>query len=79
MAHKVTIELDFEAKNNDSDEQQTVLDCDVYDYLEELIEDGTLDYKVTAASGYTYGKITLASLNQKDIEIIKNEQRHIQS
>ena len=73
MSHKVTIELDFEAKNNDSDEQQTVLDCDVYDYLEELIEDGTLDYKVTAASGYTYGKITVASINQKDIEVLKNE------
>ena len=71
MSHKVTIELDFEAKNGDSDEEQTVLDCDVYDYLEELIEDGTLDYKVTAASGYTYGKITLASLNQKDIEVLK--------
>ena len=73
MSHKVTIELDFEAKNGDSDEEQTVLDCDVYDYLEELIEDGTLDYKVTAASGYTYGKITLASVNQKDIEVLKNE------
>jgi hypothetical protein len=73
MSHKVTIELDFEAKNNDSDEQQTVLDCDVYDYLEELIEDGTLDYKVAAASGYTYGKVTLASINQKDIEVLKRE------
>ena len=73
MSHKVTIELDFEAKNGDSDEEQTVLDCDVYDYLEELIEDGTLDYKVTAASGYTYGKITLASMNQKDIEVLKND------
>ena len=73
MSHKVTIELDFEAKNGDSDEEQTVLDCDVYDYLEELIEDGTLDYKVTAASGYTYGKITVASINQKDIEVLKNE------
>ena len=73
MSHKVTIELDFEAKNGDSDEEQTVLDCDVYDYLEELIEDGTLDYKVTSASGYTYGKITVASINQKDIEVLKNE------
>jgi len=73
MSHKVTIELEFEAKNNDSDEQQTVIDCDVYDYLEELIEDGTLDYKVTAASGYTYGKVTLASINQKDIEVLKRE------
>lgn len=57
MAHKVTIELEFETSNGDSDEEMTVVDCDVYDYLEQLIEDGTLDYKVTAASGYTYGKI----------------------
>jgi hypothetical protein len=57
MAHKVTIELEFESSNDDSDEQQTVLDVDVYDYLEELIEDGTLDYTVTSASGYTYGKL----------------------
>ena len=73
MAHKVTIELDFEAQNGDSDEEQTVLYCDVVDYLEDIIEDGTLDYKVTAASGYTYGKITVASINQKDIEVLKNE------
>ena len=73
MAHKVTIELDFEAKNGDSDEEQTVLAEDVYDYLEQLIQDGTLDYKVTAASGYTYGVITLACINQKDIEILKND------
>jgi len=57
MSHKVIIELEFEPSNGDSDEEQTVLDCDVYDYLEELIEDGTLDYTVTAASGYTYGKL----------------------
>jgi hypothetical protein len=73
MSHKVTIELDFEAKNNDSDEEQTVLAEDVYDYLEQLIQDGTLDYKVTAASGYTYGVITLACINQKDIEVLKHE------
>ena len=72
MSHKVTIELDFEAQNGDSDEEQTVLAEDVYDYLEQLIQDGTLDYKVTAA-GYTYGKITLASMNQKDIGVLKNE------
>ena len=73
MAHKVTIELDFEAKNGDSDEEQTVLDCDVYDYLEELIEDGTLDYKVAAASGYTYGKISPSPVFPKDIEVLKND------
>ena len=73
MSHKVTIELEFEATNNESDQEQTVLYCDVVDYLEDIIEDDTLDYKVTAASGYTYGKITLASVNQKDIEVLKHE------
>tara|TARA_R100001377_G_C3163317_1_gene100433 strand:+ start:314 stop:538 length:225 start_codon:yes stop_codon:yes gene_type:complete len=57
MTHKVTIELEFEPTSGESDEQQTVFDSDVYDYLEQLIKDGSLDYKVTAASGYTYGKI----------------------
>ena len=57
MSHKVTIELEFEAQNGESDEEMTVVECDVYDYLEELIEDGTLDYKVSASSGYTYCKI----------------------
>ena len=66
MSHKVTIELEFEAQNGDNDEQQTVMDCDVYDYLEELIEDGTLDYKVTAATGYTYGKIEAANHSRHD-------------
>ena len=66
MSHKVTIELEFEALSGESDEQQTVMDCDVYDYLEELIEDGTLDYKVTAATGYTYGKIEAANHSRHD-------------
>ncbi len=57
MSHKVIIELEFEPSNGESDEEMTVVDCDVYDYLEELIADGTLDYKVTAANGYTYGVI----------------------
>ena len=57
MTHKVTIELTFPATNNDTDEQQTVLDCDVYDCLEESIDDGSLNYTVTAESGFTYGKI----------------------
>ena len=57
MTHKVTIELEFEPTSGDTDEQQTVFDIDVYEYLEQLIKDDSLDYKVTAASGYTYGKI----------------------
>ena len=38
---KVIIELEFDASNG-----RKVLNCDVYDYLEELIEDESLDYKV---------------------------------
>jgi len=56
MSHKVTIELEFEAIGGDSDEEQTVFEHDVHNYLEQLIADGTLDYTVTAAD-YTYGKI----------------------
>ena len=55
MSHKVIIELEFEPTNGDSDEEQTVLDCDVYDYLEELIEDVSLDYRVISSSGHEYG------------------------
>lgn len=59
MSHKVIIELEFDPPNGESDEEQTVLDCDVYDYLQELIEDESLDYTVISKSGigYTYGKI----------------------
>jgi hypothetical protein len=57
MSHRVTIELEFEAGNEDSDEEQTLFDYDVYGYLKELIEDDTLDYKVTSDTGYTYGKL----------------------
>ena len=56
MSHKVTIELEF-VSAFDTDEEQTVLDCDVYDYLEDLIADESLDYTVTSASGYKYGVI----------------------
>ena len=37
---KVIIELEF------SSSDRKVLNCDVYDYLEELIEDELLDYTV---------------------------------
>jgi hypothetical protein len=40
--HKVIIELEF--KN--VPEGKRVLNCDVEDYLEELIYDGSLDYTV---------------------------------
>ena len=56
MSHKVTIELEFEPTSGESDHEQTVFKHDVYNYLEQLIKDGTLDYTVTAAD-YTYGKI----------------------
>ena len=38
---KVIIELEFDASNG-----RKVLNCDVYDYIEQLIEDESLDYKV---------------------------------
>ena len=57
MAHKVIIELEFTPQSGESDEEQTVLDCDVYDYLKDLIDDESLDYTVTADSGYKYGVI----------------------
>ena len=37
---KVIIELEFE------ESERKVLNCDVYDYLENLIEDESLDYTV---------------------------------
>jgi|TARA_R110002020_G_scaffold194354_5_gene395088 hypothetical protein len=57
VSHKVIIELEFVSQDGDSDEEQTVLDCDVYDYLQELIDDDSLDYTVTSASGHQYGVI----------------------
>jgi hypothetical protein len=66
MSHKVTIELEFEAQNGDTDGEQTVLDIDVYDYLEELIADGSLDYTVTSASGYTYGVLRYKDFASSD-------------
>ncbi len=45
---KVIIELEFE------ESERKVLNCDVYDYLEDLIEDESLDY--TVYDGHeTYG------------------------
>ena len=40
---KVVIELDFILFEG---EDRKILNCDVYDYLEELIEDESLDYTV---------------------------------
>ena len=37
---RVVIELEFE------ESERKVLNCDVYDYLEDLIEDESLDYTV---------------------------------
>ena len=37
---KVIIELEF------AESERKVLNCDVYDYLEDLIEDESLDYTV---------------------------------
>ena len=41
MSHKVVIELEFNPKDGNR-----VLNCDVYDYLEEIIADESLDYTV---------------------------------
>ena len=46
MSHKVTIELEFEPASGESDEEQTVFESDVYNYLEQLIKDG-FDYYIT--------------------------------
>jgi hypothetical protein len=51
MNHKVLIELEFD----EVPEGKRVLDCDVHDYLEELIDDGSLDYTVTTGNNETYG------------------------
>ena len=53
MNHKVVIELEF--KNVPAGRQ--VWNCDVYDYLEELIENESLDYKVTDSNEQEYGVI----------------------
>ena len=68
MSHKVIIELEFEATNGDSDEEQTVLDCDVYDYLQELIEDESLDYRVISSSGYEYGVLRYKENDKNSIK-----------
>ena len=53
MNHKVVIELEFD----NVPEGRRVLNCDVHDYLEQLIDDESLDYKVTDSNGQEYGVI----------------------
>jgi len=53
MNHKVVIELEF----NNVPAGKRVLNCDVHDYLEELIYDESLDYKVIDSNGQEYGVI----------------------
>ena len=58
MSHKVIIELEFSAN-----EGKRVVNADVYDYLEELVEDESLDYRVIdQATGETYGVIDYKKL-----------------
>ena len=58
MSHKVVIELDFSDCSLMPSTGKRVLNCDVYDYLEELIDDESLDYTVTnIGTGETYGVI----------------------
>ena len=56
---KVVIELDFILFEG---EDRKILNCDVYDYLEELIEDESLDYTVYD------GDETYGVLDYKEIE-----------
>ena len=53
MKHKVVIELEF----NNVPEGRRVLNCDVHDYLEQLIDDNSLDYTVIDSNGQEYGVI----------------------
>jgi len=53
MNHKVVIELEF----NNVPAGRQVLSCDVWDCLEELIDDESLDYKVIDGNGQEYGVI----------------------
>ena len=50
MSAKVIIELEFTSSD------RKVLNCDVYDYLQELIDDESLDYTVYDGD-QTYGVI----------------------
>ena len=59
MNHKVIIELEF----NEVPEGKKVLNCDVWDYLYDLIDDERLDYTVTTSNNETYGV-----LNYKDVK-----------
>tara|TARA_Y100001937_G_scaffold96024_1_gene130488 strand:- start:1781 stop:1972 length:192 start_codon:yes stop_codon:yes gene_type:complete len=54
--NKVVIELEFDAENGNK-----VLNCDVYDYLQDLIEDESLDYTVYDSDGKSYGVIDYRS------------------
>ena len=56
---KVVIELEFD---NACEPSRKVLNCDVYDYLEQLIEDESLDYTVYD------GDETYGVLDYKEIE-----------
>jgi len=59
MSHKVIIELEFAGTAYD----KKVVNADVYDYLEDMIEDESLDYTVVnQATGETYGVIDYKKL-----------------
>tara|TARA_Y100000592_G_scaffold40611_1_gene64355 strand:- start:1701 stop:1883 length:183 start_codon:yes stop_codon:yes gene_type:complete len=57
--NKVVIELEFDAENGNK-----VLNCDVYDYLQDLIEDESLDYTVYDPDGKSYGVIDYRSIEK---------------
>ena len=60
---KVVIELEFDASNG-----RKVLNCDVWDYLEDLIEDESLDYTVYDGDE-TYGVLDYKETEDDLIEM----------
>jgi len=65
MSHRVIIELEFAERNVNNDKK--VVNADVYDYLEDMIEDESLDYTVVnQATGETYGVIDYKGLPNEE-------------
>ena len=76
---KVVIELEFDASNG-----RKVLNCDVWDYLEELIEDESLDYTVYDGDETYYIEkdkmlklLIMANVNWTDLNNSSGEYRKV--
>jgi len=70
--HRVTIELEFDVPTG-----KKVLNCDVYDYLGDLIDDESLDYSVSGGTE-VYGVIDYRSLPIEDVGISAEYKREIE-